>query len=128
MVGFGLPREAPVLLHFDGEFATAEDLTIASFTGRNFGWLLEDVRGVGLMLGVECPSGELAEEVQQAAFHRGLLVLEAGESAIRLSPPLVVTAEQCETALRLFGEAFEEVALSTPDAARGRGREEVVGG
>jgi cytochrome c peroxidase len=42
MVGFGLPREAPVLLHFDGEFATPEDLTIESFTGRNFGWLLSE--------------------------------------------------------------------------------------
>jgi cytochrome c peroxidase len=39
MVGLGLPREVPMLLHFDGEFATAEDLTVASFTGRNFGWL-----------------------------------------------------------------------------------------
>jgi cytochrome c peroxidase len=44
MVDFGLAREAPVLLHFDGEFATAEDLTIASFTGRNFGWLPEEER------------------------------------------------------------------------------------
>jgi cytochrome c peroxidase len=44
MVDFGLPREAPVLLHFDGEFVTAEDLTIASFTGRNFGWLPEEER------------------------------------------------------------------------------------
>jgi len=44
MVDFGLSREAPVLLHFDGEFATAEDLTIASFTGRNFGWLPEEER------------------------------------------------------------------------------------
>jgi cytochrome c peroxidase len=42
MVGFGLPREAPVLLHFDGEFATAEDLTIATLTGRNFGWLPDE--------------------------------------------------------------------------------------
>jgi len=39
MVDFGLPREPPVLLHFDGEFATAEDLTVATLTGRNFGWL-----------------------------------------------------------------------------------------
>ena len=39
MVDFGLPREAPMLLHFDGEFATAEDLTVATLTGRNFGWL-----------------------------------------------------------------------------------------
>jgi cytochrome c peroxidase len=44
MVDLGLPREAPVLLHFDGEFATPEDLTIASFTGRNFGWLPEEER------------------------------------------------------------------------------------
>jgi cytochrome c peroxidase len=44
MVDFGLAREAPVLLHFDGEFATPEDLTIASFTGRNFGWLPEEER------------------------------------------------------------------------------------
>jgi 4-aminobutyrate aminotransferase len=79
-----------------------------------FGWLLEDVRGVGLMLGVELPSGELAEAVQLAAFRRGLLVLEAGESAVRLSPPLVVTAEQCQVALRLFGEAVEEVAAGMP--------------
>jgi len=42
MVGFGLPREVPVLLHFDGEFTTAEDLTIATLTGRNFGWLPEE--------------------------------------------------------------------------------------
>jgi 4-aminobutyrate aminotransferase len=79
-----------------------------------FGWLVEDVRGVGLMLGVEFPSGELAEEVQLACFRRGLLVLEAGESAVRLSPPLVVTADQCHTALRLFTEAVEEVAGELP--------------
>jgi len=42
MVGFGLPREVSVLLHFDGEFATAEDLTIGTLTGRNFGWLPDE--------------------------------------------------------------------------------------
>jgi 4-aminobutyrate aminotransferase len=92
---------------------------------HRFGWLVEDVRGTGLMLGVELPSGELAEAVQQAAFRRGLLVLEAGESAVRLSPPLVVTEEQCRTALRLFDEAVEEVAsFASADAVAG----EVVGG
>ncbi len=38
-VNLGLPGEAPMLLHFDGEFATAEDLVIDTLTGRNFGWL-----------------------------------------------------------------------------------------
>ena len=42
MVGLGLPREVPVLYHSDGEFTTAEDLTVASFTGRNFGWLPDE--------------------------------------------------------------------------------------
>ena len=61
------------------------------------------------MLGVEFPTGTLAE-VQLACFRRGLAVPEAGESAVRLSPPLVVTADQCQVALRLFTEAGGEVA------------------
>ena len=64
-----------------------------------------DVRGAGLMIGVEFASPELAETVQLRAFERGLLVLECGEQAIRLSPPLVITREQAATALRLFGAA-----------------------
>lgn len=42
MVGLGLPRDVPALFHFDGEFATTEDLTIATLTGRNFGWLPDE--------------------------------------------------------------------------------------
>jgi 4-aminobutyrate aminotransferase len=78
-------------------------------------WLLEDVRGLGLMIGLEFPSAHVAEEVQNAAFRRGLLVLEAGESAVRLSPPLVIDRDQCETALRLLAEALEEVETSFGD-------------
>jgi 4-aminobutyrate aminotransferase len=81
---------------------------------RRVPWLVEEVRGVGLMIGVELPSAALAEAVQLACFRRGLLVLEAGESAVRLSPPLVVTADQCRTALQLFTEAVEEVAGELP--------------
>jgi 4-aminobutyrate aminotransferase len=89
---------------------------------RRAPWLLEEVRGVGLMIGVEFPSAALAEAVQLACFRRGLLVLEAGESAVRLSPPLVVTREQCETALGLFGAAVDEVAT----AADGEGAPALV--
>jgi len=39
MVNIGLPRNVPMLLHFDGEFATAEDLVVDTLIGRNFGWL-----------------------------------------------------------------------------------------
>jgi 4-aminobutyrate aminotransferase len=111
--------------------ATAQGELLAEGLARlrsRFAWLVEDVRGVGLMLGVEFPSGELAEEVQLACFRRGLLVLEAGESAVRLSPPLVVTADQCRTALRLFTEAVEEVAGSLPSFDPAAPTDEVVGG
>jgi 4-aminobutyrate aminotransferase len=77
---------------------------------ERYPWLIEDVRGVGLMIGVELPNGRVAEELQLAAFRRGLLVLEAGESAVRLSPPLVIDRQQCQTALRLLTEALDEVA------------------
>ncbi|GAA0581959.1 aminotransferase class III-fold pyridoxal phosphate-dependent enzyme [Kribbella sandramycini] len=64
-----------------------------------------DVRGVGLMIGVEFATADEAAEVQRRAFESGLLVLECGESAIRLSPPLVVTAGEAQKALSLFAAA-----------------------
>jgi 4-aminobutyrate aminotransferase len=69
---------------------------------------VRDVRGIGLMLGVEFTSHEVAEAVQEAAFARGLLTLECGESSLRFSPPLIVSEEQVDTAIRLFGEALAE--------------------
>src|SRR5262249_11092015 len=59
-----------------------------------FPGLITDVRGMGLMIGVEFATEADAEAVQRAAFERGLLVLECGDSAIRISPPLVVSREQ----------------------------------
>ncbi|MEP7082948.1 MAG: aminotransferase class III-fold pyridoxal phosphate-dependent enzyme [Chloroflexota bacterium] len=67
---------------------------------------VRDIRGVGLMLGVEFDSHETAEAVQLGSFERGLLVLECGESSLRFSPPLIVDAEAVDTAIRIFGEAI----------------------
>ncbi|HEY7970644.1 MAG TPA: aminotransferase class III-fold pyridoxal phosphate-dependent enzyme, partial [Candidatus Limnocylindrales bacterium] len=72
--------------------------------------LVRDVRGRGLMLGIEFDTAEHAEEVQWAAFQRGLLVLECGKSSVRMSPALTVTEAEMTTALRIFGEAVAEVA------------------
>jgi 4-aminobutyrate aminotransferase len=72
--------------------------------------LVTDVRGTGLMIGVEFDTGEHAAAIQQAAFERGLLVLECGERTIRMSPPLVVTPEQAATALQIFGDSVAAVA------------------
>ena len=79
--------------------------------------LVRDVRGKGLMIGVELDTPEHAEEVQWEAFRKGLLVLECGKSSVRMSPPLTVTEDEMATALRLFGEAVAAVAGETGDRA-----------
>ncbi|HEY7279523.1 MAG TPA: aminotransferase class III-fold pyridoxal phosphate-dependent enzyme [Trebonia sp.] len=71
---------------------------------------ITDVRGVGLMIGIELRTPELAELVQLRAFERGLLVLECGESSIRVSPPLVITRDQAAAALKILAEVFGAVA------------------
>src|SRR4051794_25176319 len=72
--------------------------------------LVRDVRGKGLMLAVEFDSADDAEAVQWAAFQRGLLVLECGKSAIRMSPPLTVTSEELVTGVEIFLDAVRQVA------------------
>ncbi len=72
--------------------------------------IVHDVRGKGLMIGVQFDSGHTADAVQLAAFRRGLLVLEAGEHVVRMSPALTVSEEQIATGVRLFSEAVAEVA------------------
>jgi 4-aminobutyrate aminotransferase len=69
------------------------------------------------MIGVELVRDRTTKEraiqerdaVVNAAFRRGLLVLGAGKNAVRFSPPLVLTREQADMAVRLFGEALSEV-------------------
>ena len=72
--------------------------------------LVKDVRGKGLMIGIQFDSGETAEAVQMQAFDRGLLVLEAGDDCVRMSPPLVVSQAEAATAVRIFAEAVDHVA------------------
>ena len=93
--------------------------------------LVREVRGKGLMIGVQFDSAETAEAVQWACFERGLLVLEAGEDVVRMSPPLTVTADEVATAVRVFGEAVGAVdrdAAGILHRARKWMDEEVVGG
>jgi len=79
--------------------------------------LIGDVRGRGLMIGVELVRDRQTKErapeerdaVVSAAFSRGLLLLGAGMNAIRFSPPLVLTREQADIAVRIFDEALNDV-------------------
>jgi 4-aminobutyrate aminotransferase len=88
--------------------------------------LVREVRGKGLMIGVQFDSGETADAVQWAAFQRGLLVLEAGDDVVRLSPPLVVTANEVDTALELLADALAEVARDRESVLRAASAWEAV--
>ena len=80
--------------------------------------IIGDVRGRGLMVGVEFvkdrntrePAPEMVRALVQKAFRRGLLLLGAGQSALRLAPPLVIDEQDLDTALGMIDSCLEEVA------------------
>ena len=86
---------------------------------------LAGVRGLGLMTAVDVVNPPdksfapaLRERVIQTCFQRGLLLLGCGDSAIRFCPPLCVTAEQVETALRILGEVLASLEPPVPGPTR----------
>ena len=98
-----------------GEFLLSK---LAGLAGRHR--LVGDVRGRGLMIGIELVRDRQTKEraaserdaLVLAAFRRGLLVLAAGASTVRLSPPLVVTREHAETAVAILDDALHEISNS----------------
>jgi 4-aminobutyrate aminotransferase len=73
-----------------------------------------DVRGLGLMVGVEFvdskqtmkPAAELRDKIEMECFNRGLIILGCGANTIRWSPPLILTKENVDVALQIFDEAI----------------------
>lgn len=82
--------------------------------------IVGDVRGKGLMIGVEIVrdkktkerAGDLRNKIVDRAFEKGLLILGAGENTVRVAPPLVIDEEQAEYAVRTLGECIAEVQRS----------------
>ncbi len=79
--------------------------------------IIGDVRGLGLMIGVELVRDRKTKEraveernaVVQEMFQRGLLILGAGRNAVRFAPPLVLTKDQADITVRLFSESLTAV-------------------
>src|SRR5262245_8762746 len=76
--------------------------------------IIGDVRGMGLMIGIELvkdratrePHPDALLQVEIECFQRGLIIQGAGTSTIRLSPPLVIDQNQCDFALKILDEAL----------------------
>ena len=84
------------------------------------GWVTKhsivgDVRGRGLMIGVEIvkeqktreAAPELRDRIVDLAFERGLLILGCGETSVRLAPPLVVQQGEVDAALAILEECID---------------------
>jgi 4-aminobutyrate aminotransferase len=76
--------------------------------------LVGDVRGRGLMIGVELvkdkatrePASAVRNRVETLAFERGLMVLGCGETTLRICPPLIVSEQEATVALDILEEAI----------------------
>jgi 4-aminobutyrate aminotransferase len=76
--------------------------------------LIGDVRGRGLMIGVELVRDRKTKEratterdrIVQAMFQRGVLLLGAGRNAVRFAPPLVLTTDQADTVVDIFSDVL----------------------
>jgi 4-aminobutyrate aminotransferase len=79
--------------------------------------LIGDVRGKGLMIGIEMVRDKKTKEkaieernaVIQGCFETGLLLLGCGENVIRLSPPLIITQREADIALTILEEVLKKV-------------------
>ncbi len=82
--------------------------------------LVGDVRGRGLMIGVEIVKDKKTKEygaaerdrIIELAFERGILFLGCGPSTIRIAPPLVVTKDEAEVAVEALEECISIVGKS----------------
>ena len=87
-----------------------QGLTALERMRDRFSDVVEASRGKGLMLALKLATPELAEALQWEAFRRGVLVLGAGKSAVRVSPPLVIDEGTMASGLAVLEEAVEAVA------------------
>ena len=72
--------------------------------------LISDVRGKGLFVGVEIDPGYgAARAVCESLMRRGILSKETHDTVVRLAPPLVITREEIEWAVRQFRDAVAEM-------------------
>mgnify|MGYP003888694377 CR=1 FL=1 len=70
---------------------------------------VQEVRGLGLMIGIEMKSHDIADAVAQGCYQRGLLVLECGDRAIRVSPPLIIDEARANEATDIFASVCSSV-------------------
>lgn len=83
--------------------------------------IIGDIRGKGLMVGVEFvkdqetkePAADEAHEIMNKCFKRGLAIILAGKSTMRFAPPLIISTELIDAGLDVFEGSVKEVSAQT---------------
>jgi len=87
---------------------------LREFQGRHE--VIGEVRGKGLMIGIELvtdrsskePARKLCDAVLHRAFHNGLILLSCGVSTVRFMPPLMITKDDVDEALKILETSIDE--------------------
>ncbi len=109
-----------------GEKYLANAARMGEFIMRRMaGWtnrfkIVGDVRGRGLMIGIEIVRNQATKEkapdlrsrIVHSAFEKGLLILGSGDTTLRFCPPLIIDEEQADFAVRTMEECFREAEKS----------------
>ncbi len=80
--------------------------------------IVGDVRGIGLMIGMELVKNKKGkkygikerEKVLKETLRRGLVLLPAGKSTIRICPPLIINKKQANKGLNIIEDSIKEVS------------------
>ena len=87
----------------DYAFARLEEMA------KKFPGIIKEVRGLGLILGVDFYDVEKRKIVIESTKNRGLLLAPCGDSTIRVCPPIVIEKVDLDHGLRIFEEALEDI-------------------
>lgn len=72
-----------------------------------------EIRGIGLMIGIEFHKDEVGYEISKGMFDRGILVAGTlvNSKTIRIEPPLTITYEEVDTVIATFKEVLEHATI-----------------
>lgn len=87
--------------------------------------IFDEVRGRGLILGLQTTDAELADAITSEAFERGLIIETAGanDDVVKLLPPLVVSDAEIDRALGIIAESVDAVVDQLGEELRAGSRE-----
>jgi cytochrome c peroxidase len=124
MVDATVPRHVPLMLHYDGEFASREDLVVATLTGRNLGWLAAEqeiaVAQIAAVIREDDGQGDLARLYGAISYRQALDGAAAGippqfrlERRFRLDTAAASDRQILDAVARLIAAYMDSLRFST---------------